>query len=89
MPEDGFAGRARRFAVVVGAEFGALGSEHIGIACMAGIVVPFLILGDVLLDFVDGGDGNGKRKELTSFFGVSSFCDGCYGLEGVGHRNAL
>jgi len=85
LPEDGLASRARRFAVVVGAEVGALSSKHIGIAGMASVVVALLILGHIGLHLVDGLDGDGKRKELTSFLGVSSFCDACYGFKAVEH----
>ena len=85
LSEDGFASSARWFAVIVGAEFRPLRSQHIGIAGMAGIVVTLLIFRHILLDLLDRLNGQGKCKELTPLFRVSSFCDCCYGFESVKH----
>jgi len=85
LSEDGFAGCTRGFAVVVGAEVGTLCSQHIGITGMAGIVVTLLIFRHVLLDLLDRLNGQGKCKELTSLFRVSSFCDCRYGFVAVRH----
>ena len=57
MAEDGLASRGGGFAVVVGAEGGAVGAEHVGPADVSGVVVLLAVDVELGLDFVGGADG--------------------------------
>ena len=80
LPEDRFAGCAARFAVVVGAERLALGTNHIGPADVAGVVVLPLVLLHQRHRLLDRADRMRKSEELTPEFGISTLAFGCYGL---------
>ena len=89
MTEDGLAGSGGGFAVVVGAEGGAVGAEHVGPADVSGVVVLFAVGGDVLQGFVGGVDGEGEGEEAAALFGVVAFGVVAEGAVGVFHCGSV
>ena len=82
-PQYGSSCCARGFSVIIGAEVGALMPQHIGIAHVSSIEVALLAHGQMLLDLVKRGHGEGHSNELTTLLSKHALAWGCYSLIGI------
>ena len=89
LAEDGFASRGGGFAVVVGAEGGAVGAEHVGPADVSGVVVLFAIGVDLSLDLVGGPDGQSEGEKAAALLGVVAFGEVADGAVGIFHDGSV
>ena len=89
LAEDGLAGSGGGFAVVVGAESGAVGAEHVGPADVSGVVVLFAIGVDLGLDFVGGADGQSEGEKAAALLGVVAFGEVADGAVGIFHDGSV
>ena len=89
LAEDGLAGRGGGFAVVVGAEGGAVGAEHVGPADVSGVVVLFAIGVDLSLDFVGGADGQSEGEKAAALLGVVAFGEVADGAVSIVHDGSV
>lgn len=89
LAEDGLAGRGGGFAVVVGAEGGAVGAEHVGPADVSGIVVLFAIGVDLGLDLVGGADGQSEGEKAAALLGVVAFGEVADGAVSIVHDGSV
>ncbi len=85
LAKDGLAGRAARFAVVVGPECRPVRTEHVGVADMAGVIILLSVCVQNFRNLVYGCDMMGKGEELTPLFGVISLAYVRYCFIFVGH----
>ena len=89
LAEDGLASRGGGFAVVVGAEGGAVGAEHVGPADVSGVVVLFAIGVDLGLDLVGGPDGQSEGEKAAALLGVVAFGEVADGAVGIVHDGSV
>ena len=89
LTEDRFAGRGGGLAVVVGAEGGAVGAEHVGPADVSGVVVFFAIGVDLNLDLVGGADGQSEGEKAAALLGVVAFGEVADGAVSIVHDGSV
>lgn len=89
LTEDRFAGRGGGLAVVVGAEGGAVGAEHVGPADVPGVVVLFAIGVDLGLDLIGSADGQSEGEKAAALLGVVAFGEVADGAVGIFHDGSV
>lgn len=89
LAEDGFASRGGGFTVVVGAEGGAVGAEHVGPADVSGVVVLFAVGVDQGLDLVGGADGQSEGEKAAALLGVVAFGEVADGAVSIVHDGSV
>ena len=89
LTEDRFAGRGGGFTVVVGAEGGAVGAEHVGPADVSGVVVLFAIGVDLGFDLVGGADGQSEGEKAAALLGVVAFGEVADGAVSIVHDGSV
>jgi hypothetical protein len=85
LSKNRLSGCRRWFAIVVGTELCSLGTQHIGIADVAGIVVLLTIVSQQFLDLINGGYMMSEGEELTSLFSIIALASALYGFVFVEH----
>ena len=79
LPENRSSGRTRRLAIIVGPILFLIGSKHIRIAHVAGIVILFSVVLQQYFNLLERTYRMGEGKEFRTLVFIQSFRFRCYG----------